>query len=126
MQTLSYGFKLPENGDKGTTLFDALAENIERLNAHSHDGTNSAPITSLSVQGVTITILAANWTQFGPVGHYRQLVSLPLGFDFDKVHLSVRTQAGEYCYPQIEKFDVTQFYIYTTDPTLTLTVCIGG
>ena len=126
MLTLSYGYKLPETGDKGTPLFDALEENIERINDHSHDGINSPALTAQSLQGVPDTILAANWSAFGPTGHYRQLVTLIAGFDYDKVYMSFRKTTGEMIYPTVEKFSNTQYYVYTTDNTMNMVVVYGG
>ena len=125
MITLSYGYKKPEDGDRGSTLFTALEDNIQRLNDHTHNGTNSAPLTAASLQGVPATALAVNWVAFGPTGHYRQLLTLPAGFNFDTVHISVRC-ADDYVYPTIERVSATTFYIYTIDNTLPFTVVYGG
>ena len=126
MLTLSYGYKLPQSGDKGSPLFTALENNITRLNDHSHNGTNSTLLTAQSITGVQGTILAAGWAAYGgPVGHYRQAVTLPAGFDFDKVGISIRS-SGNYVYATIEKISATQYYIYSIDNTLTLTALYGG
>lgn len=126
MQTLSYGYKKPENGDKGQPLFDDLAANIQRVNDHNHDGVNSPPLTAQSLQGIQNTILAANWVAFGPTGHYRQLVTMHPGFNFDTCFLSFRLSTGEYIYPTVEKFSATQYYVYTTDNTQGFVVTHGG
>lgn len=126
MLTLSYGYKKPQAGDKGTPLFTALEENIQRVNDHNHDGVNSPALTAQSLQGVAQTILAAGWVAFGPTGHYRQLVTTLPGFDFDKVYISFRKSTGEMIYPTVERFSATQFYVYTTDPTLNFVAVYGG
>lgn len=125
MQTLSYGYKLPETGDKGAPLFTALEDNIERVNDHTHNGVNSSALPAQSIVGVTQTILAVDWVAFGAPGFYRQLVTLPAGFDFDNVHISMR-QGVNYCYATIERVSNTQYYVYTIDNTLDFTACIGG
>jgi len=125
MQTLSYGYKKPQNGDKGQPLFTALEENIQRVNDHSHNGINSPALTAQSIQGIQDTILAASWAAFGPIGHYRQLVTIIAGFNYDTVFMSFRTTAGEYITPTIERFSATQYYVYTTNP-IDFKVTYGG
>ena len=39
--TLSNGYIKPEDGDTGAVWFDALEDNIQRVNDHNHDGSNS-------------------------------------------------------------------------------------
>ena len=41
MIVLSNGYKLPETGDFGDVWFPALEDNIQRINTHNHDGTDS-------------------------------------------------------------------------------------
>jgi hypothetical protein len=126
MLTLSYGYKKPQAGDKGTPLFQALEENIQRVNDHNHDGVNSPALTAQSLQGIPQSILAANWVAFGPTGHYRQLVTMFAGFNFDTCYTSFRKTTGEMIYPTVERFSATQFYVYTTDPTLDFVAVYGG
>lgn len=126
MQTLSYGYQKPQTGDKGTPLFTALEQNIQRVNDHNHDGVNSPPLTAQSIQGIQDTILAANWVAFGPTGHYRQLVTMIAGFNYDTCFMSFRLSSGDYVTPTVEKFSGTQYYVYTTDNTLDFKVTYGG
>jgi hypothetical protein len=126
MITLSFGYKLPQTGDKGAPLFTALEDNITRLNDHSHNGTNSTLLTAQSITGIQDTILAIDWATYGgPIGHYRQAVTLPAGFDFDKVGITIRS-SGNYVYATIEKISATQYYIYSIDNTLDLMAVYGG
>ena len=126
MQTLSYGYKKPQTGDKGVPLFNALAEDVQRVNDHTHDGVNSSPLTAQSLQGVQDTILSANWIAFGPIGHYRQLITILAGFNFNTMFMSFRTTSGEYIFPTVDRFSATQYYIYTTDNTQDFVVTYGG
>lgn len=128
MQVLSNGYKIPVDGERGPVVFPAMEFNITRLNGHTHNGTDSEALTAASVTGVTLSVLSASWVANGPTGQYRQLVTLPAGFDFDKVHLSVRTDGatGEYVAAQIERVSATQFYIYTIDNTQDFSICVGG
>lgn len=127
MLTLSFGYKKPESGDKGSLLFDALEDDIQRLNDHSHNGTDSTKLTAQSITGVSQTILAAAWVTYGgPIGHYRQQVTVPAGFDFDEVQIAFRTTAGAYIYPTVEKVSDTQFFVYTIDNTIDFIAIYGG
>jgi hypothetical protein len=126
MQTLSYGYKLPETGDQGATLFDALEDNITRLNDHNHDGVDSQQLTAQSIVGVAQTITSAGWSASGATGHYRQQVTLPAGFDFDLVQIGFRTTAGAQIYPTVERISDTQYYVYTIDNTLSYVALYGG
>lgn len=121
MQTLSYGYFKPETGDRGTTLFTALEDNIQRLNDHNHDGNNSSLLPAQNIQASSQTILAAAWDGTGlPTGHYRQLVTVVAGFTFDGTNIGFRVSgnSGSYIYPTVERVTNTTFYVYTTDNTL--------
>jgi hypothetical protein len=120
MDTLSYGFQKPETGDKGTTLFTALEDNIQQLNDHSHNGIDSALITVPPQPVEMQDILAVNWVAFGPTGHYRQLITLPITFLFDEVNINFRESGttGGYIYPTVQRLNNTQYYVYTTDNTV--------
>lgn len=126
MQTLTYGFKLPETGDSGDALWTALEDNIERVDGHSHNGTDSAQLTAQSVIASTQTITSAGWVASGATGHYRQAVTLPAGFDLDLVQIGFRTTAGAVIFPTVEKISDTQFYVYCSDNTLTMIALYGG
>lgn len=125
MQTLTYGLKKPETGDQGATLFTALEANITQLDAHTHDGVTSPALTAQSIVAVTASI-SASWSASGATGHYRQLITLPAGFSFDTVQIGFRTSSGAEVYPTVEKVSATQYYVYSTDNTLTLTAQYGG
>lgn len=126
MLTLSYGYKLPQSPDKGPIVFPALEANINRLNGHNHDGTNSAPIPGSSIVGASVAILAAGWVALGG-GHFRQQVTLPPGYDYDKQAISFRiSPSGHYVYPTVEKVSATQFWVYTIDNSLDYTAVVGG
>jgi len=125
MQTLSYGFKKPQAPDKGVDVFPALEDDIQQLNDHDHNGTNSKKISPKSIEADTASILAAGWVDQGN-GYYRQTITVPLGYDFDKCTISMRTSAGEYAYPRIEKVNSTSYYVYTNDNTVAFTAVYGG
>lgn len=127
MHTLTYGRQVPDSGDRGNTLFTALEDNIIADDAHNHDGVNSPALTAQSLIGITDTILAASWTTYGgPIGHYRQLVTMHTGFLFDNTKIGFRTTAGAYIYPTVERVTNLTYYVYTTDNTIDFKAVYGG
>lgn len=125
MLTLSYGYKLPQAGDRGAPLFQALEDNITRLNGHTHNGTDSAPLTAQAVVAVTGNILSAGWVFYAD-GLYRQLVTIAPGFDYDKVQIGFRLTTGQFVYPAVDKVSATQYYVYTNDNTQDFVALYGG
>lgn len=121
MQTLSYGYKKPESGDRGSPLFTALEDNIQRVNDHDHNGVNSPALPAQNIAATSQNILAAAWDGTGlPTGHYRQLVTIPAGFTFDGTNIGFRTSgsSGLYIFPTVLRVSNTTYYVYTTDNTL--------
>lgn len=100
MQVLSYGFLLPESGDRGANLWAALESDITKLNNHNHDGSNSAQLTKSAIVGVSQTISSSGWSAVDPAtGLYSQTVSMPSGLTFDsydvKFKISASSSPGE-------------------------------
>jgi hypothetical protein len=126
VQTLTYGFKLPSTGDSGDALWTALEDNITRVDGHSHNGTDSPSLTAQSVVASTATITNVGWVASGATGHYRQSVTLPAGFDFDTVQIGFRTTGGAQIHPTVERISDTQYYVYTTDNTISYVAVYGG
>lgn len=128
MQTLSYGYKKPETGDRGSIFWPALEFDIQRLNDHSHDGTNSQKLLASSVQGIDDTILATNWVAVaGQTGTYRQLVTMPPNVLFDDYGMTFRVSSagpaiGRQLALTVEKFAAGTFYVYINDNSLDLQV----
>lgn len=124
MQTLSYGYKLPEDGDRGNIFFPGLEDNIQRLNDHTHNGSNSSLLTAASSVATTQTVSAASWVAYGSDGYYRQLVTMPTGIAFETHAIEFRISGGTFdghvFYPNIEKVSATTFYVYINDNTQTI------
>lgn len=127
MLTLTYGYKKPEAGDRGATLYQALEDNIQRVNDHNHDGLNSPLLNPQNFVGTPQTILAANWATYGgPIGHYRQTVTMAPGFLFDTTKIGFRTTGGAYIYPTVERVASTTYNVYTIDNTQDMIALYGG
>ena len=122
MQTLSYGFKKPEDGDKGDAVFTALEENIQRTNDHTHNGVNSAPIDIAFLTKYSQDVPAASWGS--PVdGLYSTIVSMVGGLQFDTATVTIReTSTGKLMSLSYEKVSANSFRVYCNDPTKDITI----
>jgi len=113
MQTLSKGFKLPDNGDFGDEWFPALEDNIQQLNDHTHNGTDSSKIASSAVEAVSSTILSGSFVDQGN-GYWRATLTLPTGTDYDKLHIIFRDPTtGEAVMLRHTKLSSSTAYVYT-------------
>ena len=123
MQTLTYGLKLPENGDKGSIWFPALEDNITQLDAHSHNGVNSAKLNSTALNKTTQSISAANWVAVGDgTGRYSQDVVLPGGITYDNIVISFKIDSVSKAniFLDMEKVTGSTYKVYINDNTLDL------
>lgn len=121
MLTLTYGFKKPEDGDKGVIFWDVLADDIQQLNDHTHNGVNSSKLASSSVESVTQAVSSASWVSAGG-GTYYQNVTMPAGMEYDDHGIQVRLTAGDIIYPTITKIGTSVFRVYINDNTQDLLV----
>lgn len=121
MITLSFGFKKPEINDKGDVVFPALEDNIQQLNDHTHNGTDSAKLTAASIDPLTTALSNANWVA-ATNDLFRQLVTLPASLSFDLVVIQCRLSDGSIFYPTLERVSPSQFYVYINDNTQNVTV----
>jgi hypothetical protein len=121
MQTLSYGYLNPDNGDKGSVWFTALNADITQLNSHSHNGSDSSLVNAAYIVKGTVAISSGSWVSDG-TGRYKQVVSVPSGFNMDDFLIQVKfTSSGDLVYPTISKTSTTSFTIYTSDNTANFT-----
>lgn len=125
MLTLSYGYLKPQTGDKGSTFFPALEDDIQQLNDHIHDGITSAKLTAQSIIGVSDTIDHTDWVATSG-GTYRQVVTMPPNTSFADYGMAFTisngASSGSRIYPSIEKITNTTYYIYTNDNAIDLDV----
>ena len=129
MQTLSYLFKKPQTGDEGVVWFPAMEDNIQKLNDHTHDGTNSALIPGANITRPTSTIAAANWVSDGG-GNYHYTVTVPATISgaatyndviYYNITCKINTAGatyGDVIYPSIERETSTTFTVRVNDNTL--------
>ena len=126
--TLSYGFEKPATGDKGSVFWPALEDNIQQLNDHTHNGTDSARLTSVGMQANVQSVTTAGWSSVGG-GLYRQTVTLPaaltaVGGVYNDYNIQIRNAAAteRVLLLPIEKVSTTSFYVWINDNTIALKV----
>jgi hypothetical protein len=119
--TLTYGFKLPQNGDKGSTWFPDIAFDIQRLNDHTHDGLNSAPINSANVGVFTQELDVNDW--IGDAQYtYSMTVTIPNGKLYDNSIIVFRnTVTKSQLFLGVTKLDPGTYNVYSNDNTLNIT-----
>lgn len=125
MLTLTYGFKKPQTNDKGNLFFPALEFDIQQVNDHTHNGTNSSLISTTSVTKSTQAILSANWSATSG-GHYRQEITLPAGFTYASTMIRFVINGGGNDGDTIllsvgKGTAANKYYVYINDNSLALT-----
>jgi hypothetical protein len=121
MLTLTYGYKKPQTNDRGNVFFSPLEVNIQQLNDHYHNGTDSALIPVASLTKSSASILAASWSATSG-GRYRQEITLPAGFTYANTTIRFVTAAGNMAFLTVELGSAAnKYYVYVNDNTLALT-----
>jgi hypothetical protein len=120
--TLSFGYIKPTTGDRGQALFDLLEQNIQRLNDHNHNGSNSSAINTASIGKVTQSISASGWNT--PIdGVYSQVVAMTGGLQYDTTTITLRNSAnGKPLFLSVERVDSSTFRMFCNDPSINILV----
>ena len=84
MLTLPYGHKKLQNGDRGNTVFDALNYNIDRDDAHNHDGVNGEKIKTSNLAKTTV-LVDASFVPTVSLGIRSYVVPLPIGYNYSTI-----------------------------------------
>lgn len=122
MLTLSFGYKKPQTGDKGggvNGFWAALEFDIQRLNDHTHNGTDSSKLTSASVTSTTQTITNAGWAAFGT--GFRQLVTMPGALQYDDYQITFKDSTSkEPMILPVTRNSANTYYVYCNDSSVGL------
>lgn len=133
MQTLTYGRKKPQTGDRGAAFFPALEDNIVLDDAHDHDGVDSPFLTPSSFNKFSSTIAAAQWSSDGG-GNYSKVVTVPSGISAASTYndviyynlvakiSTVGATYGDVVLAGIERETATTFTVRVNDNTLDLII----
>lgn len=111
METLTYGRKKPEDGDKGSQFWDALADNVTLDDGHDHDGSDSAQISSKNLTRGSVAVTSSGWSADGT--RFRKTVTVPSGWSLaTSAPIFLLNSSGNRIYPHYEKITTTSFYLY--------------
>lgn len=113
MTVLTYGLKVPVNGDVGGDVFPAMEDNITQLDGHTHNGSNSSLLTAASSTAVTASVASGTWVATSN-GNYRQAITLPASFSYDTTQIAMKVSNNQ-VFAKIEKISASQYYVYTND-----------
>lgn len=125
MLTLTYGRKKPQNQDKGSVFWDALADNVVLDDAHDHDGSDSPKIQSYNLTRGSVSVLGTGWTGNSD-GTYKKSVTMPGSHTWGNCKISVFLSGGAddgfEIYPTLVTTSSTTFEIWLLTDTQALTV----
>lgn len=128
MTTTTYGYRLPEAGDraKGASGWYASMEfNISRLDTHDHDGVDSAALPMSNIAPYTGTITAVGWSVDG--GGYKQTITVPAGvteinnYNVKFIFTAPAGKVGEIADLGYKRLTATTYEVYCNDNTAAFT-----
>lgn len=126
VSTLTYGQKIPSNGDKGNIWFPALSDNFTRLDGHNHDGSNSPALTTAAVTAVSDTVHASGWGSVSnKLGLFSQVVTMPVGYLYASKMVTFRDTGGDSLFLQTESTGTGVFRVYCNNSALDVVVYYG-
>lgn len=129
MHVTTYGYQIPDTGDpaKGATgWYAAIVFDFNRLDAHNHDGNNSALLTVGNFAPYTGTILAAGWGSSGT--GYKQTITVPAGiteinnYNLKFIFTAPAGMVGQGAYLGWKRLTATTYEVYCNDNTAAFTV----
>ena len=118
--TLTYGRKKPIQGEKGEPVFEALEDNIDLNDAHTHNGTDSAKLVPATFTPETADVASGSWAADGT--KYKQTLTIPAAYSsasrtMNDIAMAVYEYDGAdviaQIYPTIERVSDTTFDIYS-------------
>ena len=122
--TLTYGLKRPDNGDLGSVWFPNLRDNITRIDGHTHDGSNSPPLTSSSITAVKASLTSGDWGGVsGKLGLFSQNVNMPTGLNFNDYFIMFKDSSGDQLFLTAEKVGAagSSYDVFINDSTSDIT-----
>lgn len=120
---LSYLFKKPQTGDKGSVFWPALEEDIQKMNDHTHNGSNSSRLVGSSISATTQAITAGVWVPVVVGSLYRQQVTLPGTMLYDDYLIVFKDQATpkSQLFLSTEKISSNSYYVFINDSSKSIT-----
>jgi len=130
MQTLTYGYQKPEDGDRSTTWFPALASNVQKLNDHTHDGVNSSQVNPAGLDKTNFSQSFAagdsgGWIADGAYpGNYYKDISVPAGvLEINDYFVKlIDSSVNSVLSLSWERIDAQSYRVHSNDNTLALLI----
>lgn len=121
--TENYSYEVPTTGDDSlgaSGWMQTIRDFMLRIIDHTHDGDDSARLTSAAIDAHTST----TGTGWGAAtnGVVSQVIAMPTDMEYDKYKLEFRTAAGLTVLLKHEKVTATSYRVYTNDATQNYTV----
>lgn len=127
--TLSRGFKRPDTGDRGTSWFQDLSDDITQLNSHTHNGIDSEKVNVSAIVKQSQTLLNSAWGADLGGSTYKQSVTMPAGLVFTDSQITfinvTGANLGTTIYPTVNQTGVSAFDVLVNDNTMTVRVVYG-
>lgn len=124
--TTARGYRKPQTGDRG--WYSDLEFNIDRVDAHSHNGTDSVALPSSTITKSTQDVLAANWSSQGE-GNYKQTLTLPLGYNWNdsqiRFYVNGGPADGQEVLLSVKRVSTNTFDVFINDNSLELKAVYG-
>jgi hypothetical protein len=119
--TTSKGYYKPATGERG--FWDSLNSNTDRINDHTHDGSDSTVIPAKNIVKGTSTISSASWAATtGKAGTYEQTITVPSGYTNKTCsitfYIASGSNDGNIVFPSIVYVTSTTYKVYTNDNTV--------
>ncbi len=125
MQTLTYGMQVPSTGDKGSIFWEALEENATLADGHTHNGTNSALLPTLSLTPLAQSISSASWAAVsGKTGLLSQQVTMTSGIYANRM-ITFRNTSGDPLFLQTAASTASDAFIVYINSSINVTAYYG-
>jgi hypothetical protein len=96
MITLRFGRRKPENGNKGSLVFESLSHNIDLDDSHDHNDVNSPKLKAFNLNKGSRSIGSADYTLDPDTGWYYVAVAMPSGYSLDSSNPYFYVVGGDY------------------------------
>lgn len=120
---LTYGLKKPVDGDDSAAWMEDHEDNLDLLDAHNHNGTNSSKLTSAAIDKESVeAVVVGDWTG-GSAGAWTlgTAITVPAAFQ------SITTHSAELCNVVVYiDDDATNGYNERVYPKITFIGALGS
>lgn len=121
-----FGFKKPTTGDRD--WYDQLEFNIDRTDAHTHDGVTSGRVLAKNLDKLTTSVVGATASALSG-GNFRHTITVPGALDINKAEFKAYVNGGplDGCELKLEykRISATQIEVFVNDNTMDFVIVYG-